>query len=161
MYVSPTSMRFVRGRSTPAIRAISYPCLCLCLALVQITRTTPRRRTTLHLSQIRLTDALTFISSILSPVGLCLLYDPPAGHIARRQLDDHPISHEQPDEISFEPRAEMGRHPVRSFDLDAIQAARQLRHHRAGDQGSGVITIHGLRAPPAARASESRDRHSS
>jgi hypothetical protein len=29
---------------------------------VQITRTTPRRRTTLHLSQIRFTDALTFIT---------------------------------------------------------------------------------------------------
>jgi len=32
----------------------------LCFAFVQITRTTPRRRTILHLSQIRLTDALTF-----------------------------------------------------------------------------------------------------
>jgi len=31
---------------------------------VQITRTTPRRRTILHLSQIRFTDALTFISAI-------------------------------------------------------------------------------------------------
>ena len=40
---------------------MNYPCRCLCFAFVQITRTTPRRRTTLHLSQIRFTDALTFI----------------------------------------------------------------------------------------------------
>jgi small subunit ribosomal protein S13 len=33
----------------------------LCFWFVQITRTTPRRRTILHLSQIRFTDALTFI----------------------------------------------------------------------------------------------------
>jgi len=32
--------------------------------LVQITRTTPRRRTILHLSQIRLTDARTFTTSL-------------------------------------------------------------------------------------------------
>src|SRR5262249_7549230 len=42
--------------------AISYPCLCLCFWFGQITRTTPRRRTILHLSQIRLTEALTFIA---------------------------------------------------------------------------------------------------
>jgi hypothetical protein len=33
--------------------------------LLQITRTTPRRRTILHLSQIRLTDARTFMGAIL------------------------------------------------------------------------------------------------
>src|SRR4030095_15571924 len=56
-------MRLVRGRSTPAIRAMSvlYPCRCLCFWFEQITRTTPRRRTILHLSQIRFTDARTFI----------------------------------------------------------------------------------------------------
>jgi hypothetical protein len=34
----------------------------LCFWFEQITRTTPRRRTILHLSQIRFTDARTFMS---------------------------------------------------------------------------------------------------
>src|SRR5438270_6829905 len=53
----------VRGRSTPEVRAIDYPCLCLCFEFSQITRTTPLRCTILHLSQIFFTDALTFIIS--------------------------------------------------------------------------------------------------
>src|SRR5579859_1839819 len=51
----------LRGRSTPEIRAMVYPCLCLCFEFSQITRTTPLRCTILHLSQIFFTDALTFI----------------------------------------------------------------------------------------------------
>jgi hypothetical protein len=39
---------------------LRYPCLCLCLGFSQITRMTPFRFTILHLSQIFLTDALTF-----------------------------------------------------------------------------------------------------
>src|SRR6185437_6466228 len=39
-----------------------YPCRCLCFEFSQITRTTPLRCTILHLSQIFLTDALTFIN---------------------------------------------------------------------------------------------------
>jgi hypothetical protein len=48
----------------PAILAMltsSYPCLCLCRGLVQMTRTTPLRRTILQFRQIFFTDALTFI----------------------------------------------------------------------------------------------------
>jgi hypothetical protein len=46
----------------PAMRAI-YPCLCLCFWLLQMMRTTPSRRTTLHFTQIFLTDERTFMSS--------------------------------------------------------------------------------------------------
>src|SRR5215471_20453357 len=55
----------LRGRSTPAILAIFYPCLCLCFEFSQITRTTPLRCTILHLSQIFLTDARTFMVCLL------------------------------------------------------------------------------------------------
>src|SRR6476659_4198138 len=95
MYVNPISTRFVRGRSMPAIRAISLPlyiqpCRCLCFWFEQITRTTPRRRTILHLSQIRLTDALTFITESLHLLLLAMGPHPhrlPALAIGSGRLD--------------------------------------------------------------------------
>src|SRR5438309_10396818 len=50
-----------RGRSTPAMRAIAYPCRCRCLGFrLQMTRITPRRLITLQCSQIGLTLERTF-----------------------------------------------------------------------------------------------------
>jgi len=50
------------------MRAICYPCLCLCFWFGQMIRTTPWRRTTLHFTQIFLTDDLTFTVSSLRSV---------------------------------------------------------------------------------------------
>jgi len=48
------------------MRAMLYPCLCLCFWLAQMMRTTPCRRTTLHLTQIFRTDERTFTLPCLS-----------------------------------------------------------------------------------------------
>src|SRR5664279_5893060 len=71
MYVRPTSTRLFRGMLIPAIRAMTYPCLCLWRGFEQITRTAPWRRMILHFSHIGLTDGRTF----MIPFGSC----PPTG----------------------------------------------------------------------------------
>jgi hypothetical protein len=52
------SARLLKPKTT------GYPWRCLCRGLLQTTYTTPRRRTILHLSQIRLTLAFTFIARL-------------------------------------------------------------------------------------------------
>src|SRR5215510_6908731 len=116
MYVRATSTRFSRGMSTPAMRAIDYPCRCLCLGLVQMTITVPWRRMTLQLSQRALTEALTFNGSstrvcglvpargLLQPVG-----DPAAGEVVGRQLDPDAVTRQDPDEVHPELAADVGK----------------------------------------------------
>ena len=102
----------------------TQPCLCLCFALVQMTRTTPRRRTTLHLSQIRLTDALTFMLSYA--FRLCLPDDPATCPVSGRQLHNHSITDEQPHEVPLDVAGRMRRDPMLSLDLHLVEATRQL-----------------------------------
>ena len=73
------------------MRAISYPCLCLCFWFEQMTRTTPARRTTLHLTQIFLTDDLTFTSVLLPPP-----HDAAAPRVVGGELHHHRVPGPQP-----------------------------------------------------------------
>src|SRR6476469_2339065 len=123
MYVRAISTRFSRGMSTPAMRAIGYPCRCLCLGLVQITITVPWRRITLQLSQRALTEALTFNgSSCLSEsIG-----DAATREVVRRQLDADAVTRQDADEVHPQLAADVGEHPVAILELHG--------EHRVGER---------------------------
>jgi len=92
----------------------------LCFWFGQITRTTPRRRTILHLSQIRLTDALTFIEPSR------LRHDSPAAQIRRHQLYVNPIADEHPDKVPVDPIRDVRQHlPAAVVEPHTIHGARQ------------------------------------
>ena len=99
--------------------------LCLCLAFVQMTRTTPRRRTTLHLSQIRFTDALTFIDVYAFPTMLSRrLRSGQFGRVCRPlpSIPRSPDPDEQPDEVPLHPAGRMWPSPDARLDLHLVEA---------------------------------------
>src|ERR1041384_1038314 len=109
----------LRGRSTPEIRAMFYPCLCLCFEFSQITRTTPLRCTILHLSQIFFTDALTFIrlqfpcrrGCVRVPsVLLETIRNAPTSQIVGRQFHLDFVSRQNADEILPHLSRDMSQH---------------------------------------------------
>src|SRR6478672_12005754 len=133
MYVRAISTRFSRGMSTPAMRAIAYPCRCLCFGLVQMTITVPWRRMTLQLSQRALTEALTFngsstracldrqLAGLLQAVG-----DSAAGQVVGRKLDPDAVPRQDPDEVHPKLAADVGQDAVAILQLDG--------EHRVGQR---------------------------
>src|SRR5450755_3115415 len=86
--------------SMPAIRAMPYPCRCLCLGLAQMTITVPCRRITLQLSQRDLTEALTFKGSSISSTALLEpIRDPTAGQVVGRELHSDSVARQNADEV--------------------------------------------------------------
>jgi hypothetical protein len=108
----------------------------LCFWFGQITRTTPRRRMILHLSQIRLSDALTFMPDPSSQ----LLDDPPAGAIPRAQLQPHAIADQHADEIPSRPARHVRGHVTLPIDLHAVLRVRQRLPHDPFDGIRGLAS---------------------
>src|SRR5437879_2997916 len=134
MYVRATSPRLSRGKSTPATRAIfapSQPWRWLCRGFLQMTRTTPDRRTILQFSQRTLTDGRTFTT--LLPTLFEPICDPAAGQIVRRQLDLDPVTGKNADEVHAHLAAYVGEHPVAVLQLHAEHRVRQGLDHGALD----------------------------
>src|SRR5215471_6181117 len=133
----------LRGRSTPAILAIFYPCLCLCFEFSQITRTTPLRCTILHLSQIFFTDALTFMNSSFSnprlrrkspnfasrrsfiPVGR-----PSPGQVLRREFHRDLISGKNADEVLTNSAGDVREHLMFVLQFHPEHGIGQRLNHR-------------------------------
>src|SRR5438445_10174318 len=118
MYVSPISRRFWLGTFTPAMRAMGYPCLCLCRGFVQMTMVLPCRLITRHRSHMGLTEARTFISSTLS-VG-----DSTASEVVGRQFHLHLVARKDADVVLSHLPRDLRQHLVPVVQLDA--------EHRAG-----------------------------
>jgi hypothetical protein len=83
-----------------------------------MTRTTPSRWINLHLSQIFLTDARTFIS--LSD----LLYYPAPRQIVLAELDFHAVARQQPDPIPYRSPRSMRKDLRFISQLEPVEQAR-------------------------------------
>src|SRR5581483_9312598 len=163
MYVSAISRRLLRGRSTPAMRAMPrppYPWRCLWRGFVQSTRTTPARRMTLQFLQIGLTDARTFMPS-LRPCR-----DAPLREIARPELDRHPVPRRDPHAAG---RGGGDLMPVVEADLEPRVRAETSDGAARGDRVSlhlmpllqGKLKIYGPSAVTATECSKWAERHPS
>src|SRR5215510_7650510 len=139
MYVSPISTRLFSGRSTPAMRAMSYPCLCLCLGVTQMTRTTPLRCTILHLAQIFLTDARTFtMAPLLVPIN-----DPAPRQVVGRQLHEDLVARKDADEVLPHLSRDVRQHLMLVLQLHFEHRVGQRLHDRRHDL-DGLFFRHAL-----------------
>src|SRR5919204_3646583 len=102
------------------------PWRCLWRGSEQITRTTPLRRTILHLRQIRFTDAITFIRSSLRSKG-----DAALRQVVRRHLHRHLVARQDADVVHPHLAGDEGVDRVAVFQLHAEGGVRQVLQHLA------------------------------
>ena len=115
--MSEISSRFSRGMSTPAIRAMAYPCLCLCrLLAVQMTMTRPWRRMILHFSHIGFTLGRTFTTTLYLLL-LVAIGDSPTLEVVGRDLDLHPVTWKDADPVHAHFSGAVGQYFVAVLEL--------------------------------------------
>src|SRR5688572_12911013 len=107
-----------------ALTRCYQPWRCLCRGSAQITRTTPLRRTILHLRQIFFTEAITFITA-----SLCSKGDPTLGQIVRRHLHGHLVTRQDADVIHAHPPGDEGVDRVPVLQLYSEGCVRQVLHY--------------------------------
>lgn len=121
-------MRLLSGMLIPAMRTIKsdYPWRCLCLGLTQITNTTRRRLTILHLAQIFFTDGRTFIDDSLQANTL----DNSAFRkIVRAYFHDYPVTGQKANIVYSHLAGNMAENFVAIIEADFEGSAGQHFPH--------------------------------
>src|SRR5262245_12481498 len=153
MYVRATSPRLSRGKSTPAMRAMSVPRSALTLLVARVRADDPHdtlsadhlallaprldRRSNLHLA-LRATG-------ICAPFLLEPLRDAAPREVVGGQLDLHPVSRQDPDEVHPHLARHVGEHAVAVLQLDPEHRVRERLHDRPLHLDRVVLRL--LRSP--------------